>query len=206
MPEQNDAKRRLAALLSKKQVTPPENPYWSMKDGQIWDNAENKPFTLQPFQPLIDVVATYFRSVFELAESEAQVLIVDDKQIEQLDVSWIPQIPSPIPNLHILVLPQINSWGGTTISETWWQKNIASKHVTPLMRIHSHHILEAYQSSTDWSTLNSNTLEMVIGKVTSDQIEIGYWLDILGTSNKETVFHTDDYGQSVHQVRSGKPK
>lgn len=206
MSNQTDAKQRLALQLSKKKVFAPENHYWGMKDGQIWDNIKNKPFTIKPFQPLINVVAAYFKSMYEVAHSEAQVLIIDDEQIKQIDVSWIPQIPSPIKHLHILVLPQDNSYGGTTISEAWWQTNVASKHVTPLMRIHSHHTLEAYQSPTDWSTLNSNTLEMVIGKVTSNPIAISYWLDILGTNNKETVFYTNDNGKSVHQGQNGRPK
>ena len=103
----------------------------------------------------------------------------------------------------VLVLPQQNTWGNTIISESFWQKEIVGAGLTPLMRIHSHHVLDAYQSNTDWSTLNSGTLEVVIGKVFQDVPQIAYWLDVRGTNNKDNVFRTLDLGASIMKVENG---
>lgn len=202
-------KKKLAKKLADQPVQAPENPYWEMENNQIWDKRDGgKPFDVRTYRLLLETVTHYFQTVYDAFGTEAQVLVFDEEMAKHVDTRSIPQIPSPTlnPCFTILVLPQDNSWGGTTISEAWWQKNIASKGITPLMRIHSHHILDAYQSHTDWSTLNSNTLEVVIGRIDKDTPAIGYWLDILGTNNKEIVSYTDDFGLSVQSVKSGKTK
>lgn len=207
--DKQSLKEKLAKKIADQEVKAPKNPYWAMENGQIIDESMGGyPIMIQQYKPLLDVVAHYFKHVHAAMGTEAQVIVFDSDTLLKLDMYGMPrlELPTRFPNLHVFVLPQDNSWGGTTISEAWWQKNIASKGISPVMRIHSHHTMEAYQSHTDWSTLNSNTLEVVIGRIQNDTPAIGYWLDILGTDNKETVFYTDDYGQTVSNIPCGKTK
>lgn len=56
---------------------------------------------------------------------------------------------------------------------SFYQDEVRAAYV---MRVHSHHVLNAYQSSTDYESLNSGTLEVVLGKVNEDVNEVVYWL------------------------------
>lgn len=200
-------KERLAQKIANQEVTVPKNPYWHMKDGYIMNTRTEIPFNIPSVEPILKVVTQYFRHIYDALQSEAQVLVLTDEDAKKIDLYGMPVIPSlASPFLHIVVLPQDNSWGGTTVSEAWWQRNIASKGISPFMRIHSHHTMEAYQSHTDWSTLNSNTLEIVIGRIQHETPSFGYWLDVLGTDNKEIVYYTEDYGKNVKLIDSGKKK
>lgn len=90
--------------------------------------------------------------------------------------------------IKVFVLPQDNTGGNSCISEKCWQKVLVNQDIYPLARIHSHHILDAYQSATDYSTLNSNTLELVMGHIFENELHVGFWLDVYGTSTKENVW------------------
>jgi len=205
--DQQSLKEKLAKKIANQEVNAPKNPYWHMEAGRIVDTRTEMPFNIKAFDDIIQVATQYFRHVHDALQTEAQVLVLTDADAKKIDLYGMPIIPSfALPFMHMVVLPQDNSWGGTTISEAWWQKNIASKGISPFMRIHSHHTMDAYQSHTDWSTLNSNTLEVVIGRIQRDTPTISYWLDILGTNNKETVFYTDDFGQTVNRIKNGKTK
>ena len=87
----------------------------------------------------------------------------------------------------VLVLPQDNSMGNTVLSEAFWQDRIIGQNIRPVARIHSHHIFDAYQSMTDYSTLNSGTLEIVIGKIMNAKLSLCYWLDVPGRSEERRV-------------------
>ena len=73
------------------------------------------------------------------------------------------------------------------------------------MRIHTHHVLPAYQSTTDWSSLNSGSLEVVVGKIYDRIPELAFWLDVRGTENKNFVFKSQDFGVHIESIQSGKP-
>ena len=72
-----------------------------------------------------------------------------------------------------MILPQYNTSANTIVDDTYWYQTVKS---VPIMRIHSHHILDAYQSKTDYDGLNSGTLEVVFGHVNTDVIDVAYWL------------------------------
>ena len=78
--------------------------------------------------------------------------------------------------------------GTSVISEWFWQNRIIGQGIMPIARIHSHHVLDPYQSSTDYSTLNSGTLEMVLGRIFEEELHLCYWLDVPGTDIKAKTF------------------
>ena len=185
-------------------VTPEfaDNPHWDMHDGAIVHRGTQECMDLTVLKEILTPIQSYFKAVFEGFNSEAQVLVVTPEDYEVLKPLHMPEILVNS-SYKVLVLPQQNTWGNTIISESFWQKEIVGAGLTPLMRIHSHHVLDAYQSNTDWSTLNSGTLEVVIGKVFQDVPQIAYWLDVRGTNNKDNVFRTLDLGASIMKVKNG---
>lgn len=177
-----------------------ENPYWVFDrentriDTAVWSltpGVEQKPFKLETMIPLLTSVRNFFRSYYESFQSEAQVLCVSQKDGETLNKLGIPILTQgeigPF-DASVMVLPQDNSGGTSKISESFWQYQIVSKGIVPIVRIHSHHVLDPYQSMTDYSTLNSGTMEMVLGKILDDPISVCYWLDVPGTDIKAQTF------------------
>lgn len=193
------------------------NPYWSFdeKSSSIlrkWE--ETKPFVLTPFTELLKAVREYFRRMYESFGTEAQVLVVDWKDSPKLMQIGIPKLEGTwkIADMwvNVFVLPQVNTPGNSIISEKFWQKYIVEQGIVPVTRIHSHYILDAYQSATDYSTLNSNTLEMVMGRITDEKLHVAYWLDEHGKDTKSNVFKADEtenghYGINRHKSTYGIP-
>lgn len=197
-------KAAMMAKLSKKTATYKENPYWGMKDGVLWDKTNNCPFDIKQFQSLSKIIIDYFRLNFDSFKCESQVLIVTKDEYEKFKNKSIPELRIPFESqFKILVLPQVNTWGNTSVSETYWQNEIVNAGITPFARIHSHHVLHAYQSLTDWSSLNSGTLEIVFGDIYNDTHEIAYWLDVRGTNIKDNVYRTTDNGNNIEKSISG---
>lgn len=213
----SDALDILRKAIAEKPVTYAKNPHWVMHNNQIMKVDEDyadkygSGFTAFTLMPILDVILPFFRQNYDSFKSESQVLLVTHDDYLKMKDDGIPQlkgfnqlqITAHCQHFHILVLPQVNTWGNTSVSELYWQNNIVKRNITPIMRIHTHHILNAYQSNTDWSTLNSGTLEVVIGKIYDAVPEIAYWLDVRGTNNKEIVFKTTDYGVTVERIDSG---
>lgn len=177
-----------------------ENPYWEFggdpvsitsRMQSLTPGAGNKPFNLAASKDVLIAVRNFFRRYHESFGSEAQVLCVTLDDGEKLNKDGIPVLTSgafgPF-EVMVLVLPQDNSGGTSRISEQFWQDRIVSAGIQPVARIHSHHVLNPYQSSTDYSTLNSGTLEMVIGKIYDDNLMVCYWLDVPGTDIKAQTF------------------
>ena len=195
--------QKLAELIGKQTIRYEENPYWEMKKDEIWNKNENKKFQVIDYKELFKSVIEYFKCVFDSFQHEAQVLVVREADAKYF--KGVPELPVNVYGYKIFVLPQINTFSNTTVSEKWWQKNINENHIFPVMRIHSHHTLQAYQSMTDYSSLNSGTLEVVIGRIYEPVPEIAYWLDIRGTDNKENVFKTVD-AKTVNRISPGNQK
>lgn len=194
-------KKKLAQLIAAMPKTYTINPFWEMNDGYIWDKQKQIRFSPESLKPWLSAVVSFFRLNYDSFRSESQVLLVTEADKKKLESKYA--IPS-LQGTNFLVLPQVNTWSNTSISEIFWQNVIMKEHITPLMRIHSHHVLEAYQSNTDWSTLNSGTLEVVLGKIYDEVPEIAYWLDIRGTENKDNVFKSIDLGKTENKISSGK--
>lgn len=197
-------KAAMMAKLSKKTATFKENPYWGVKEGVLWDKTNNCPFDIKQFQSLYEIIIDYFRLNFDSFKSESQVLIVTKDEYAKFKNKSIPELVMPFESqFKILILPQVNTWGNTSVSETYWQNEIVNAGITPFARIHSHHVLHAYQSLTDWSSLNSGTLEIVFGDIYNDNMhEIAYWLDVRGTNTKDTVYRTVDNGDNIEKLLS----
>ena len=197
----------MAALIRNIKPRYVENPYWGMNNGKIWDKRAKQEFNFDTLIQILPFLLGYFRLNYDSFQTESQVLVLEDEDYQKLSNKNIPELDiSPIDlGIHILVLPQVNTWANTSVSESFWQSQIASKHIFPLMRIHTHHVLNAYQSTTDWSSLNSGSLEVVVGKIYDDVPEIAFWLDIRGTENKNTVFKSVDCGHTIQTIPSGKP-
>lgn len=179
-----------------------KNPYWQFDEAteQIVAVGEpSKPVLLEHSRNLFLAVQSYFRMVFESFQTEAQVLCIHEDDTYFLAANRVPQIPgrfflNGIP-ISIFVLPQNNTMGNSVISETFWQKYIVGNDITPVARIHSHHVLDAYQSATDYSTLNSNTLEIVMGHINEPYLQIAFWLDEHGKDTKSYVFQQTEQKQ-----------
>lgn len=193
---------KLAALIAAKKPVYKENPHWEASNEGIVDRKSGKPF-LEDISLLTNIkpaVQAFFKHYYESFQSEAQVLLVTDEDYHKLPVG-IPVLDSH-ESVYVVVLPQKNTWSNTIIDEQWWETNIVRNGITPLARIHSHHVLPAYQSYTDWSSLNSGTLEVVFGKVDTDNIEMAVWLDKRGTLEKRNVYKSVD-GKTWNKIEAG---
>lgn len=192
----NPEKLSLLAKMIPKNSKPRINPYWAFDETnkEILKRGGKKPipFHIHEMYLLLRHVKDYFKTVYDCFQTEAQVLVVTRKDYEKLKPLQIPAFPNMYKclgkSVMICVLPQVNRSTISQIDEGFWQKHIVGNNITPIARIHSHHVLDAYQSATDYATLNSNTLEMVIGRVTSDDIHVAYWLDVSNTSTKDHVY------------------
>lgn len=177
------------------------NPYWKfVTDPQCADKQyisaiiagnETAPVDIKASIPTLKMVRQFFRNFYESFHSEAQVLCVKPEDGEKLNKIGVPilgkgQIDSF--DVTVIVLPQDNHMGTSVISEWFWQNRIIGQGIMPIARIHSHHVLDPYQSSTDYSTLNSGTLEMVLGRIFEEELHLCYWLDVPGTDIKAKTF------------------
>lgn len=192
------------------------NPYWDLRSGDIvrFNGINESIVTMSGNKPILAYIRQYFRNVYHSFHTEAQVLCVAKEDAEKLTAMGVPRLSTKewalceIP-VVIFVLPQQNTAVNSTISEWFWQEAIVSKGIMPVARIHSHHILEAYQSSTDYSTLNSNSLEMVMGRIEDDLMQVAFWLDKHGTDTKATVIRETEIEPGVFdriQIPCGKRK
>lgn len=189
-----------------------QNPYWMFEDEKqcISCRADK---ALWPFMAVGNVesivlsntigtlrtVREFFRRFYESFRSEAQVLCVHSDDIQKLKDIGIPMLVKGTFGMFdaaVFVLPQDNHMGTSVISELFWQKYIVGQGIVPIARIHSHHVLDPYQSITDYSTLNSGTLEMVIGKIFEDPLYVCCWLDVPGTDTKAQTFVAKQCGAS----------
>lgn len=184
------------AMPSKKK----ENPYWEFdKDHPcirstfpaLTPGVGFKPFILETTAPLLTSIRDFFRCYYESFQSEAQVLCVTPDDADKLHAIGVPILTNGMIGPYestVVILPQDNSGGTSRISEGFWQNRIINAGIVPLARIHSHHILDPYQSMIDYSTLNSGTLEMVLGTIFEEPISVCYWLDVPGTDIKAQTF------------------
>ena len=147
-----------------------ETTCWSFYDGQIWKY--DIPLDIHEFDNIFKVVARYFREWQLFADLEAQVLVVSNLDYGNY-YTHFPVLPCDSEHYKMIILPQINTSTNTIIDDAYWYKTVKGQ---PVMRIHSHHKWAAYQSQTDFTTLNSGTLEVVLGNIDQDVITIAYWL------------------------------
>lgn len=192
------------------------NPYWGFDGGcqKIARKCQDGPKAFVPSVSDTALVAArdYFRLVYQSFATEAQVLCLGMVDAPGLAKQGVPKMEGIFQlggiDVSIFVLPQFNTAGNSVISEIFWQEHIAGKGVVPVARIHSHHRLDAYQSPTDYSTLNSNTLEVVMGHIMDGPLHIAYWLDEHGKDTKDYVFGADGPGNagkfSIKEIPSGK--
>lgn len=161
-----------------------ESKRWKLTKNGILE--DDQPIDFSKYQNIFKVVAGYFKEWQKMANLEAQVLIVTTDDYEQYYKAF-PTLPSN-EDLQIVVLPQQNTWSNTIIEDAYWHRTVKNP---PIMRIHSHHILDAYQSQTDYEGLNSGTLEVVFGHVNTDIIDVAYWLtQFSDPTAKESVYKT----------------
>lgn len=209
----NEAAMAYFKSMPKKEFAP--NPYYTFDDevGICYTGITSLAFDVKSWLLTLTVVREYFRRVFESFGTESQVLLVSQDDAEKLRQVCLPEITTE-DGLHfsgirvaIFVLPQINTPVNSSVSEKCWQQYIVGNNIIPVARIHSHHILDAYQSTTDYSTLNSGSLEMVLGHITGDEFYVAYWLDEKGKPTKENVYLAtgDVDGFNVKKIASGKP-
>lgn len=193
----NDKKlEQFNAFVQSLPVTLVKNPYWAFDEDnkQILSHIKggDEQFDIAVWYDILVDVRTYFRHVFDGFESEAQVLCVAIEDADKLHAEQIPSFPQTYfvgeQEIAIFVLPQYNTFGITTVSESFWQAKIIGQDIHPVARIHSHHILDPYQSATDYASLNSNTLELVIGRIYGELLSVGYWLDVRSTDTKDNVW------------------
>lgn len=174
-----------------------ENPYWEFDDeakaikAKSTGDVGTEALHLNDSENTLLMVREYFRRFYDAFQTEAQVLCVTRGDGEKLNLAGIPILghgqigPYAV---TVMVLPQDNHMGTTVLSEGQWQGLLVDHGITPVLRIHSHHVLEPYQSMTDYSTLNSGTLEMVIGRIYDNNLSLCYWLDVPGTDLKAQTF------------------
>lgn len=201
-----------AAMPSKKK----ENPFW-----QYAEREEKEPAIVDPYGgeicfnesiKTLRKIRDFFRLFYESFGTEAQVLCVssaDSKKLKDIGAPLLTTGQIGYCGVYVYVLPQDNHMGTTVISEGFWQKYIVGNSIVPVARVHSHHILDPYQSRTDYSTLNSGSLEIVLGHIFDDELAICYWLDVPGTDIKANTFVAKEMSDGVFIVvphRFNRPK
>lgn len=208
--------------MPKKEKT---NPYWKYQEAAANVTVKETGRELDFGQDccLFNLVRNHFRSMYRSFHTEAQVLLVKQEDGTALGKAGASFLADPVTGnstleypvlfqgipVTIVILPQKNTPANSIVSEIFWQEQIAGKGIQPVARIHSHHILDAYQSATDYSTLNSNTLELVMGRIDKNDFELAYWLDEHGKATKEFVhkltIHKNGHISNVQRIASGKP-
>lgn len=159
-----------------------ETQRWSFIENQIIDNVKHAPFNHVDYLTLFETVLDYFQEWNKFGNLESQVLIVTKDDYEKY-YTVFPIIPNNS-EFIIVVLPQINTMANTIVDENYWHTTVKGE---PVMRIHSHHVLDAYQSATDYASLNSGTLEVVLGRVDTHQPMIAYWLSRHSNPNSKDI-------------------
>lgn len=207
MDKMEQARAYFASMPAKKR----QNPYWVYdSDADVIRSKETDlPFSLEQVEDVLYGVREYFRTVYLSFGTEAQVLLVHRADAFRLLSNGIPALDSGWTNfahypVRILILPQWNTPGNSVISEAFYQRTIREKQIVPIARIHSHHRLDAYQSATDYNTLNSGTLEMVLGHIMEKSYEAAYWLDTPGEQTKDKVWKAVGNGSGTYDVRKIK--
>ena len=158
------------------------NPHWAFRDKVIVDKETDEPLDLlEKFGKELEAIHQYFVHIYKALKTEAQVIIVTKEHYD----AYYQGLPTlPYSGEYVLVVPpQYNTPHQTVVPDHYWHKLVREE---PVARVHSHYILPAYQSPTDYASLNSNTLEIVIGNILEGP-EYCYWLDQF---NKKTKDHT----------------
>ncbi|MBE5923237.1 MAG: hypothetical protein E7271_02045 [Lachnospiraceae bacterium] len=205
----------IAFFKSMPKKTVAQNPYYTYDDDYGIKYSNGKMFAIEDSLQTLVVVREYFKRVFESFGTEAQILLVsrnngDDKKLQDIIIPEIAKSMdlffADVP-VAIFVLPQVNTNVTSSVSEKFWQQYIIGNDIVPVARIHSHYVLDAYQSATDYSTLNSGSLEMVLGHINDEMIHVAYWLDEKGKDTKENVFvvEGDKNEFRIKKIPSGKP-
>lgn len=164
-----------------------ENPHWSLEQDVILNN-KGQPLIISDYKDLLVVIKNYFSEWAKMGGLEAQVLVLTKEDYDTYPYGNFPTLMSPNDDYRLVVLPQINTPSNTIIDDNYWFKTVKGN---PVMRVHSHHYLPAYQSQTDYNSLNSGTLEVVIGNVLDEQPTIAYWLTRFNDENaKNSVYKT----------------
>lgn len=192
-----------------------KNPYWEFdpEEEVVRTRSYRQKVTLQDSKALLTTVRKYFRWIYRSYGTEAQVLCVTEEDGQKLAEQDFPVLKEKDLSLMgipvtVIVLPQKNTPINSILSESLWQEAIVGNQIIPVARIHSHHVLDAYQSATDYSTLNSNTLEIVMGEIGIERFQIAYWLDEHGKDTKSFVYRQreQEYGNfETVRIKSGKP-
>ena len=158
------------------------NPHWGFEENKIIDKDSGEPLDLlAKFGKELEAIHQYFVHIYNALKTEAQVIIVTKEHYD----AYYQGLPTlPYSGEYVLVVPpQYNTANLTKVPTKYWHKLVKRE---PVARVHSHYILPAYQSETDYVSLNSNTLEIVIGNILEGP-EYCYWLDQF---NKKTKNHT----------------
>lgn len=182
------------ALLKKLSKTIPEkdqkNPYWkfepTIRHQHEILHSDGTPLAANDFTFLIPIL-DYFRLVYKSFKTEAQVVVVLSKDKNKIDKSLLRLPFKNDKGLRLVVLPQENTAVSSIVPEEIWQKYIVDRGIIPYARVHSHCTFDAYQSAIDYSTLNSGSLEIVIGHIFDDP-SFCYWLDEKGKQTKSFSF------------------
>ncbi len=186
-----------------------ENPHWSFSEENGVVTKQGDPLALELCTELLKTVRGYFRAVYDSFHTEAQVLVVTEEDAEKLRALCLPTLGRfffQYGTAEVFVLPQTNTPVNSIISEAFWQTKIVENQIVPLARIHSHTVVDAYQSATDYSTLNSNSLEMVLGRIDKEPLFVAYWLDEHGKDTKRNVYQALQQGEKkflIHKIKSG---
>lgn len=207
MTNENQPKSSLALFLEDSPPQYRKNPYWSWSGvSKVIQSKQTKSeIDLNQYADLLKCIRNYFRMHFDSFKSEAQVLVLNKPDADTLSELSMPVIQQQFnKDLVIIVPPQQNSYSNTSISENFWYSHLIKNDITPVMRIHSHHELSAYQSPTDYASLNSNSLEVVLGKIYETEPQIAYWLDVSGTDIKSNVFYKSKISDDSFSIKSGK--
>lgn len=163
----------LARFLSTVPKAHRENKDWQLdqKNQQLY--YQGQLFDLAIFHDLLTPVVYYFREWQKMNNLEAQVLVVSAKDYTRYYQAF-PILPLPKETAYrVVILPQLNTHVNSHIEDAYWYHTVKGN---PILRIHSHHSFDAYQSHTDHDSLNSGTLEMVIGHIEQPMVSVAYWL------------------------------
>lgn len=159
---------------------PFKNPYWTLSGRIQGENGAD--FKPEDFTTELVEIRKWFRDVYRSTRSEAQCFIVE--RVKELTFEGA-RVVTISDKYDMVIPPQTNTPTRTSIDESWWNRHGVHKPI--VARVHSHHIMDAYQSETDYKYLNAGLLEIVIGRIDHKDLRVAYWLDDTKTGrNKVT--------------------
>lgn len=151
-------------------------------DNQIEFNKSLPKIPLEAFNMML----AFYKGIYDRYKTEAQMNFYwNENGVSEIEVE------NAIINIDNI--PGLKKWNNNLISYVPVQRNSAAltstqdpiydalrSQMMPFVETHSHNVMSAFKSGTDEANSYSDELQLVIGKITSDEFDFYNWVTIRG--------------------------